>query len=138
MIQLQNKHQEKVKLCAPSRDSDQPAHPHSLIRRVLARRSSYGPNGSSYEDRSECVDVQPDRSFSLQIDMPSCTGLLIKVPNQKVILTFQPEHMLWVLKRTVTMRQFKLILTFQPAHMLWVLKRTVSMRRFFRAPKTNV
>ena len=23
-------------------------------------------------------------------------------------------------------------------HMLWVLKRTVSMRRFFRAPKTHV
>ena len=26
----------------------------------------------------------------------------------------------------------------QSKHMLWVLKRTVSMRRFFRAPKTNV
>ena len=25
-----------------------------------------------------------------------------------------------------------------PKHMLWVLKRTVSMRRFFRAPKTHV
>ena len=24
----------------------------------------------------------------------------------------------------------------QPKHMLWVLKRTVSMRRFFQAPKT--
>ena len=24
----------------------------------------------------------------------------------------------------------------QPKHMLWVLKRTVSMRQFFRAPKT--
>ena len=34
----------------------------------------------------------------------------------------------------------KLKITFlisQPKHMLWVLKRTVSMRRFFRAPKTN-
>ena len=26
----------------------------------------------------------------------------------------------------------------QPKHMLWVLKRTVSMRGFFRAPKTHV
>ena len=26
----------------------------------------------------------------------------------------------------------------QPKHMLWVLKRTVSMRRFFWGPKTNV
>ena len=26
----------------------------------------------------------------------------------------------------------------QPKHMLWVLKRTVSMRRFFLAPKTYV
>ena len=26
----------------------------------------------------------------------------------------------------------------QPKHMLWVLKRTVSMRRFFWAPKTHV
>ena len=26
----------------------------------------------------------------------------------------------------------------QPKHMLWALKRTVSMRRFFRAPKTFV
>ena len=26
----------------------------------------------------------------------------------------------------------------QPKHMLWVLKRTVSMRRVFLAPKTNV
>ena len=25
-----------------------------------------------------------------------------------------------------------------PKHMLWVLKRTVSMRQFFRAPKTHV
>ena len=27
-------------------------------------------------------------------------------------------------------------LIFQPKHMLWVLKRTVSMRRFFWAPNT--
>ena len=26
----------------------------------------------------------------------------------------------------------------QPTHVLWVLKRTVSMRRFFGAPKTYV
>ena len=26
----------------------------------------------------------------------------------------------------------------QPKHMLWVLKRTVSMKRFFGVPKTNV
>ena len=30
------------------------------------------------------------------------------------------------------------ILISQPKHMLWVLKRTVSMRRFFLAHKTNV
>ena len=35
-----------------------------------------------------------------------------------------PKHMLWVLKRTVSMRRF--------------FKRTVSMRRFFWAPKTHV
>ena len=29
-------------------------------------------------------------------------------------------------------------LIFHSKHMLWVLKRTVSMRRFFRAPQTNV
>ena len=29
-------------------------------------------------------------------------------------------------------------LIFQPKHMLWVLKRTVSKRRFFLAPKTYV
>ena len=27
---------------------------------------------------------------------------------------------------------------YHPKHMLWVLKRTVSMRRFFLAPKTHV
>ena len=30
----------------------------------------------------------------------------------------------------------KKILISQPKHMLWVLKRTVSMRRFFWAPKS--
>ena len=29
-------------------------------------------------------------------------------------------------------------LIYQPKHMLWVLKRTISMRRFFWAPKTHV
>ena len=28
--------------------------------------------------------------------------------------------------------------TSQPKHMLWVLKRTISMRRFFRAPKIQI
>ena len=38
-------------------------------------------------------------------------------------------------------RRFKIVHFFlisQPKHMLWVLKRTVSMRRFFCEPKTNV
>ena len=68
--------------------------------------------------------------------------------------------MLWVLKRTVSMRRsfwapktnvytegkenirnafkIKLFLISQPKHMLWVLKRTISMRQFHRAPKTKL
>ena len=34
-------------------------------------------------------------------------------------------------------RKFNFLIS-QPKHMLWVLKRTVSMRRFFLAPKTYV
>ena len=35
--------------------------------------------------------------------------------------------------------QLKIIfLISEPKHLLWVLKRTVSMRRFFGAPKTHV
>ena len=34
--------------------------------------------------------------------------------------------------------QKNVFLISQPKHMLWVLKRTVSMRRFFWAPKTYV
>ena len=31
-----------------------------------------------------------------------------------------------------------IFLIYQPKHMLWVLKRTVSVRRFFWAPKTYI
>ena len=34
-------------------------------------------------------------------------GLLIRVHNYTFILLFQPKDMLWVLKRTVSLRQFK-------------------------------
>ena len=44
--------------------------------------------------------------------------------------------MLWVLKRTVSMKYEIYFLISQPKHMLWVLKRTVSMRRFFWAQNT--
>ena len=42
--------------------------------------------------------------------------------------------------RTLVKSAYKKInfLISQPKHMLWVLKRTVSMRRFFEAPKTHV
>ena len=40
--------------------------------------------------------------------------------------------------KSVYLKIIFLILIFQPKHMLWVLKRTVSLRWFFWAPKTHV
>ena len=43
--------------------------------------------------------------------------------------SFKNDHICWPLVKS---GQLKInILNYQPKHMLWVLKRTVSMRRFF-------
>ena len=42
--------------------------------------------------------------------------------------------------RTLVIIEYQVIyrLTFQPKHMLWVLKRTVGMRRYFQASNYNL
>ena len=60
--------------------------------------------------------------------MPLCMSLCgPKIRNKDLVFIFRP-----------LVRVCEKNLISQPKHMLWVLKRTVSMRRFFRAPKTYV
>ena len=49
-----------------------------------------------------------------------------------LIFAMLPRHLV------KSVYQKTIFLISQPKHMLWVLKRTVSMRRFFLAPKTYV
>ena len=56
--------------------------------------------------------------------------------KEMVLCAFRSEPAWGPLKRVSNWKL--LFLIFHPKHMLWVLKRTVSMRRFFWAPKTHV
>ena len=56
------------------------------------------------------------------------------VHNGKLFFLFLNQIYVVVLKRVCTIK----FLISQPKHILWVLKRKVSMRLFFLAPKTHV
>ena len=51
---------------------------------------------------------------------------------------FALKHILWVLVRTASMRQFLRVPTIALKHILMVLVRTASMRRFLRVPTIYV
>ena len=61
---------------------------------------------------------------------------LLKVPNVRVLGNINCKISY---QQAIRVRNEKLTFLFlSQKHMLWVLKRTVSMRRFFWAPKTYV
>ena len=67
-----------------------------------------------------------------------CVVSLSKNINPSLVLVQPRKTRPFITERLLMGRKESNQTKNHPKHMLWVLKRTVSMRRFFRAPKTHV
>ena len=85
---------------------------------------------------ANCTDLDEIHPSEFTVKIPDSNSRLLMenyfflLFNQNICCGYSKEPSQWCWK--------VILLITQPKYMLWVLKRTVSMRRFFWAPKTHI
>ena len=105
-----------------SRDPDH--HEGCMVSRLLGERRNLDRAQIDQKMRS----IRGEQTLSAVYNTPIIySGFQIRAPVGKPFSPFNshPKHMLWALKRTVSMS------IGEKKNMLWVQKRTISLRRFF-------